>query len=174
MRRDRTGSGGVALAVLLLLGLVSAGCASAREERQEADLRTALQRANGELQARVAALEAEIEEGRKAKAVAAGVRPDADPPTSQHIGPLGVSPPPIKARVLAADSGEGIYLISAGERDHLKVADELTVLRGDKFVAVVVVYRVFEDRASVEVKMVNGKPFLKGEIEAGDKVVDIL
>jgi hypothetical protein len=39
---------------------------------------------------------------------------------------------------------------------------------------VVVVDKVFADKASVVVKKVNGKPFKKGEIKQGDRVANVL
>jgi hypothetical protein len=87
---------------------------------------------------------------------------------------LGMLAAPVKGQILAANSEVDIYLISVGEKDGLKVADELTVFRGDQFVAVVVVDKVFADKASVVVKKVNGKPFKKGDIKQGDKVANVL
>jgi predicted nucleic acid-binding Zn-ribbon protein len=89
-------------------------------------------------------------------------------------GPIGLVAAPVKGQVLAADPAMDIYLISIGEKDQLKVADELTVFRGDQFIAVVVVDKVFADKASVVVKKVNGKPFKKGDIKQGDKVANVL
>jgi predicted RNase H-like nuclease (RuvC/YqgF family) len=76
----------------------------------------------------------------------------------------------VKGQVLAADASSDIYLISVGEKDGLKVADELTVSRGDQFVAVVVVDKVFPDKASVTVKRMGSSPLKKSDIKAGDKV----
>lgn len=81
---------------------------------------------------------------------------------------------PVKGQILAADSAMDIYLISVGEKDGVKVADELTVFRGDAFVAVVVVDQVFKDKASVIVKKLNGKPMKKADIKTGDMVATAL
>ncbi len=89
-------------------------------------------------------------------------------------GPIGVASAPVKGQILAADATMDIYLISIGEKDGLKTADELTVFRGDQFIAVVVVDKVYADKASVMVKKVNGKPFKKGDIKQGDKVANVL
>jgi hypothetical protein len=77
--------------------------------------------------------------------------------------------------VLAADSKVGIFLVSVGRKDGLAVGHELTVYRGDQFVAVVVVDKVFQDKASVEIKTENGKPLIKQgfEIRQGDRVATV-
>lgn len=80
----------------------------------------------------------------------------------------------VKGQILAADSAMDIYLISVGTKDGVKLADELTVFRGDAFVAVVVVDQVFENKAAVIVKKVNGKPMKKSDIKTGDKVATAL
>lgn len=84
------------------------------------------------------------------------------------------TPNMVKGQILAADATMDIYLISVGEKDGVKVADELTVFRGDAFVAVVVVDKVFTDKASVTVKRVAGKPMKKADIKTGDKVATSL
>jgi len=89
-------------------------------------------------------------------------------------GPLSGETTPVKGQVLAADSSMDIYLISVGSKDGLKIADELTVFRGDSFVAQVVVEKVFEDKASVVVKRLAGKPMKKADIKTGDKVATVL
>lgn len=86
------------------------------------------------------------------------------------FGPLSGETTPVKGQILAADSAMDIYLISVGSKDGVKIADELTVFRGDSFVAQVVVDQVFPDKASVIVKKINGKPLKKADIKAGDKV----
>jgi hypothetical protein len=78
----------------------------------------------------------------------------------------------LKGTVLAADVKMGLYLISIGKKQDVREGDELTVYRGESFVAVVVVDRVFEDKASVCVKKVKDKPFQKSEIRPGDKVAN--
>jgi prefoldin subunit 5 len=88
----------------------------------------------------------------------------------EKFGPLGLVATAVKGQVLAADAKMDIYLISVGSKDGVKVADELTVYRNDQFVAVVVVDKVFDDKASVVVKRMNGKPFKKSDIQQGDKV----
>lgn len=80
---------------------------------------------------------------------------------------------PVKGTVLAADAKMDIYLISVGSKDGVKTADELTVYRNDQFVAVVVVDKVFEDKASVMVKKMDGKAFKKSDIQQGDKVATV-
>lgn len=89
-------------------------------------------------------------------------------------GNLGVETASVKGQILAADSAMDIYLISVGTKDGVKIADELTVFRGDAFVAVVVVDQVFENKASVIVKKLNGKPMKKSDIKTGDKVATAL
>jgi septal ring factor EnvC (AmiA/AmiB activator) len=79
----------------------------------------------------------------------------------------------VNGMVLAADSKTGVYLISVGKAD-VKAGDELTVFRGDSFVAQVVVDRVLgDDKASVYVKMLGGKKQQKADIMQGDKVKTI-
>ena len=90
------------------------------------------------------------------------------------FGGLSGETTPVKGQVLAADSAMDIYLISVGSKDGVKIADELTVFRGDSFVAVVVVDQVFNDKASVIVKKLNGKPMKKADIKTGDKVATAL
>jgi hypothetical protein len=89
-------------------------------------------------------------------------------------GNLSGETTPVKGQILAADSALDIYLISVGSKDGVKIADELTVFRGDTFVAVVVVDQVFNDKASVIVKKLNGKPMKKSDIKTGDKVATAL
>jgi myosin heavy subunit len=84
----------------------------------------------------------------------------------------GVSAP-VKGVVLAADAKMDIYLISVGEKDGVKTSDELTIYRNDQFVAVVVVDKVFADKASVMVKRMDGKSFKKMDIQQGDKVATV-
>ncbi len=91
-----------------------------------------------------------------------------------RYGDLNMVSAPVKGQILAADSAMDIYLISVGSKDGVKVADELTVFRGDSFVAVVVVDQVFNDKASVIVKKLNGKPMKKADIKTGDKVATAL
>ncbi|HEY7729180.1 MAG TPA: hypothetical protein VID50_12100 [Candidatus Eisenbacteria bacterium] len=85
-----------------------------------------------------------------------------DPGPRRERGGTGV--------VLAADPAAGIYLVSGGTDRGLRAGDELTVFRGDEFVAAVIVDRVFADKASVVVKEVEGKPVLKSGIRQGDRV----
>ncbi|HEU4393928.1 MAG TPA: hypothetical protein VFS92_00060 [Planctomycetota bacterium] len=91
------------------------------------------------------------------------------------FGPIGMPSTPVKGMVLAADSKQDIYLISVGSKDQVKVGDELTVYRGDQFVAVVVVDKVFDDKASVITKREGGKALKKDgmDIRQGDKVATV-
>lgn len=89
------------------------------------------------------------------------------------FGSIGLVGAPVKGQVLAADAKMDIYLISVGTKDGLKMADELTIYRNDQFVAVVVVDKVFDDKASVVVKRMNGKPLKKADIQQGDKVASV-
>ncbi len=86
--------------------------------------------------------------------------------------PIGVQAAPVKGMVLAAEPKTGIYLISVGSKNGLKVADELTISNENGFVASVVVDKVFDDKASVMVKRIGGKALKKDgtEIRQGDKV----
>ena len=77
--------------------------------------------------------------------------------------------PPVKGMVLAADNRADVYLLSAGREDGVAVGDEFTVFRGDAFVADVVVDKVFADKCAVAVKMVNGKPMKKSDIQQADR-----
>ena len=90
-------------------------------------------------------------------------------------GSIGMPSTPVKGMVLAADSKSDIYLISVGSKDSVKVGDELTVYRGDQFVAVVVVDKVFDDKASVITKREGGKALKKDgmDIRQGDKVATV-
>lgn len=92
-----------------------------------------------------------------------------------RFGTIGLVSAPVKGMVLAADPKMDIYLISVGEKDQVKVGDELTVFRGDQFVAVVVVDKLFADKASVTVKREGGKPMKKDgmDIRQGDKVATV-
>ena len=82
---------------------------------------------------------------------------------------------PVKGMVLAADPKMDLYLISVGEKDNVQVGNELTVFRGDQFVAVVVVDKIFADKSSVSVKREGGKPLKKDgmDIRQGDKVATV-
>jgi hypothetical protein len=93
----------------------------------------------------------------------------------ERHGSIGMPSTPVKGMVLAADSKSDIYLISVGSKDQVKVGDELTVYRGDQFVAVVVVDKVFEDKASVITKREGGKALKKDgmDIRQGDKVATV-
>jgi predicted RNase H-like nuclease (RuvC/YqgF family) len=88
-------------------------------------------------------------------------------------GSMSLVSAPVKGMVLAANSEMDIYLISVGEQSGVKVADELTVFRGDQFIAQVVVDKVYADKASVYVKKMNGKPLKKGDIRQGDSVATV-
>jgi hypothetical protein len=92
----------------------------------------------------------------------------------ERFGTIGVESVPVKGQVLASDPAMDIYLISVGSKDGVKVADEMTVFRGDQFVAIVVVDKVFNDKASVTVKKMGGKPQKKSDIKTGDKVATAL
>jgi hypothetical protein len=83
--------------------------------------------------------------------------------------PIGLATKTVNAQILASNPEMDIYLISVGEAD-VNLADELTVYRGDTFIAQVVVDKVFKDKASVTVKRLNGKPMKKSDIKVGDKV----
>jgi hypothetical protein len=85
-------------------------------------------------------------------------------------GPLGTVAAVVNGQILAADPSLDLYLISVGSKDGVKVSDVLTVYRGDKFVAQVVVDKVFEDKASVYVQRLDGSPMKTGDIKQGDKV----
>lgn len=93
----------------------------------------------------------------------------------EKFGSIGLVAAPVKGMVLAADPKMDIYLISVGKKDNVKIGDELTVFRGDQFVAVVVVDKLFEDKASVMVKREGGKPMKKDgmDIRQGDKVATV-
>lgn len=93
----------------------------------------------------------------------------------ERHGSIGMPATPVKGMVLAADAKQDIYLISVGSKDSVKVGDELTVYRGDQFVAVVVVDKVFEDKASVITKREGGKALKKDgmDIRQGDKVATV-
>ena len=116
-----------------------------------------LQQEVAELSGKIAMLEARHGAG--------GISTPPPPPSPPR--PPGT---PLKGMVLAADAKAGVFLLSRGRKDGLTVADELTVYRGDQFVAVVVVDKVFEDKCSVTVKVEDGKPLLKAgmEIKQGD------
>jgi predicted RNase H-like nuclease (RuvC/YqgF family) len=89
------------------------------------------------------------------------------------FGTMSLVSTPVKGMVLAANAEMDIYLISVGEQSGVKVADELTVFRGDQFIAQVVVDKVYADKASVYVKKMNNKPLKKGEIRQGDSVATV-
>jgi len=94
---------------------------------------------------------------------------------TKYPGGIGAASVPVKGMVLASDPKSDIYLISVGTKDQVKVGDELTVYRGDQFVAVVVVDKVFDDKASVMTKREGGKPMKKDgmDIRQGDKVATV-
>jgi predicted RNase H-like nuclease (RuvC/YqgF family) len=89
------------------------------------------------------------------------------------FGPLSLVSVPVKGMILAANAEMDIYLISVGEQSGVRVADELTVFRGDQFIAQVVVDKVYADKASVYIKKMNGKPLKKGDIRQGDSVATV-
>ncbi len=91
----------------------------------------------------------------------------------EKYGSLNLVAAPVKGMVLAASPKDDIYLISVGADQGVKVADELTVYRGDQFVAIVVVDKVMNDKSSVVVKRMNGKPLKKSDIQQGDKVATV-
>ena len=106
----------------------------------------------------------------KLDALAPGER--APPPPVEPPPPPPPPAKPVKGQVLAVDNESGIFLVSLGRKDGLAAGHDLTVYRGDKFVAVVVVDKVFEDKASVVIKSEEGKPLIKEdwEIRQGDRV----
>lgn len=90
----------------------------------------------------------------------------------KYPSPTGTGSP-VKGMVLAADSKGGVYLISVGKAD-VKQGDELTVSRGEKFVAQVVVDRVLgDDKASVVVKTIEGRKQQQMDIMQGDRVATV-
>jgi outer membrane murein-binding lipoprotein Lpp len=97
-------------------------------------------------------------------------RPETDPPPRKPDAPYTSA----HGSVVAVDEKMGVYLVSLGENRGVKSGDELTVHRDAKFVAIVIVDKVFEDKASVRVKVVNGKPLKKSDIQTGDKVGNVL
>lgn len=103
--------------------------------------------------------------------------PDAASPPAATVAdedPVAESSVPSVGSVLATDSALGIHLISIGHEYGVRTGDEFTIFRGNRFVAVIVVDKVFKDRASVTVKKINGKAMLKSEIMVGDKVASAL
>ena len=90
-----------------------------------------------------------------------------------RYGPIDPQPAPVRARILAADNKMNIFLISAGSDDGIREGMELTVYRGDSFVALVVVDKVFRDKASVTVKMEGGTAMKKSDIQQGDRVATV-
>ena len=134
--------------------------------------------ASDELQAardRITRLEAEVEILRAKVATYAEDRKSrvGDPEPPPPPPPPPAPGEPLKGLVLAADNKVGIFLISCGKKDGVVIGDELTVYRGDTFVAVVVVDKVFQDKASVVLKTENGKPLRKSDIKQGDKFARI-
>lgn len=91
----------------------------------------------------------------------------------EKFGGIGFVSAPVKGMVVAANAELDIYLISVGTNSGVKVADELTVYRGDQFIAQVVVDKVYADKASVYVKKINNKPLKKGDIKQGDSVATV-
>ena len=71
-----------------------------------------------------------------------------------------------------ATGGRGITL-AIGTRHVVKVGDEFTVFRGDRFVAVVVVESVNSETAEAAVKVLAGKAMMKGEIRPGDSAATL-
>ncbi|MHC4922932.1 MAG: hypothetical protein ACYTG4_02500 [Planctomycetota bacterium] len=92
----------------------------------------------------------------------------------EKFGGLGLVAAPVKGKVLAADSSMDLYLLSVGEKDGVKLADELTVYRNGQFVAVVVVDKVMADKCSASVKVMAGKSFKKMDVQQGDEVATVL
>lgn len=82
------------------------------------------------------------------------------------------SAPALRGTVLATDPKMDLYLISIGKKDGVTEGVELVVYRDDTFVASVLVEKVFADKASVKVKVANGKALRRGEIQVGDRVGD--
>ena len=133
---------------------------------------TELKRVQLELDGTAANLDAAVKNGVALVEKLEATSTALDMYRSKYPSP-GLPVAPVKGQVLAADPSIDIYLISVGEKDGVKVADELTVFRGDQFVAVVVVDKVFADKASVVVKRMNGKPLKKSDIKQGDKVATV-
>jgi len=156
------------------VALLLAGCGQdtsklearvAKLEEQVSGLRTELDRA------RMPTRREDVEQKRLVPEP--GAAPEAPPKTDAPVPAVPAPPetrPDVKGQILAADSAMDIYLVSVGRKEDVRVGDELTVYRGDTFVAVVVVDHVFEDKASVVVKKVSGKAMKKSDIKAGDKV----
>ena len=103
-----------------------------------------------------------------------GIPVDVPPPPPSPPSPPPPPPPKaVKGLVLAADDKMDIFLVSVGRNEGLEIGHELTVYRGDTFVAVVVVDKVFADKAAASIKKENGKRMQKSPIRQGDKVASI-
>ena len=88
-------------------------------------------------------------------------------------GCMGVPWSAVQGRVLAADNESGAFLLSKGSRDLVRVGDEFAVFRGDSFVAVLVTYKVFEDRSVAEVKLLEGRPLRQSDLRRGDRFASL-
>ena len=111
-----------------------------------------------------------------APAAPAAVGSDSDHTVGKpNCPPMIPGVTPLKGAVLAADNKAGVFLLDRGQRDGIKVGDELTVYRADSFVAVVVVDRVSEENCAVSVKVENGTPLLKAgmQVRRGDQVATV-
>jgi len=176
MRAGR--SAGIAASVVTATAIAAvaslAGCGAAPTDAAPSPALEVEVRALGERLDRIEEAIAGLH--RKVDALAA--RPaDAAPPPGDPGVPPEPPPPPargtLKGTVLAADDRSGIYLVSLGTKDGLKAGDDLTVHRGDTFVAVVVVDKPFADKASVVVKEQDGRPLKNSPIRQGDRVATI-
>src|SRR5262245_59390132 len=85
------------------------------------------------------------------------------------------APGPLRGVVLGADSEQGTFVLSVGRKEGVRPGDEVTVFRGDQFVAVVMVERVSEVDCTASIRKEDGRPLLKAgmQILQGDRVVTI-
>ena len=147
--------------------LAAAGCASKGAAppppapASADDLKTAnekiarLEKEVGEIRAKVDAHEKVLKGGAS----------EADLPP---ISPTAERPP-VSGSILEADLVNDSYTLSRGTKDGVYAGDEFSVFRGTSFVAVVVVDKVFAERAIATVKMLGGKPHKKSDIRPGDR-----
>jgi hypothetical protein len=72
--------------------------------------------------------------------------------------------------IRAYDETVGLYFVSVGSKDGVKVGQTVNVSRDGGFVAELVVDRVFDDRATATVRNVRGISMRKSPIHLGDRV----
>jgi len=91
----------------------------------------------------------------------------------RHCEGLGVQPIPYEGTVRAVDAEQGVFLVSVGSKHGVKWGDGLVAFRGDEVLGVLVIDKVFEDKASAVYQSIDGKAMRGSDLRVGDGVASV-